>query len=103
MKERLITSIALVVALLIVGLIDNVYLTGLVIAVIAVVGMYEAKRLFKIDDERVFYFLSFLAVLSIFVNPIFIAIVGVLTVSGYVAFYQKDINLVSLSLYPFYL
>ena len=101
MKERLITSIALIVALLIIGLIDNIYLTGLVIAVIAVVGMYEAKRLFKIDDERVFYFLSFLAVLSIFINPIFIAVVGVLAVSGYVAFYQKDINLVSISLYPF--
>jgi len=71
------------------------------IAVITVLGLFEAKRLFNVRDERVFYFLSFLAILSIFINPVFIAVVGVLAVAGYVAFYQKDINLISLSLYPF--
>ncbi len=101
MKERLITSVVLIVFILVVGLIDNVYLTGLLIALITILGMFEAKKLFNVEDERVFYFLSFLAVLSVFINPIFIAVVGVLAVAGYVAFYQKDINLISLSLYPF--
>jgi len=101
MKERLITSVVLIVFILVVGLIDNVYLTGLLIALITILGMFEAKKLFNVEDERVFYFLSFLAVLSVFINPIFIVVVGVLAVAGYVAFYQKDINLISLSLYPF--
>jgi phosphatidate cytidylyltransferase len=101
MKERLVTSIALVVFILIVGLIDNRYLTGLLIAVIAIAGMFEAKRLFYVKDERVFYFLSVLAVFGIFVNPVFIGVFGVISIASYIAFYQKDINLISISLYPF--
>ncbi|WP_456488209.1 phosphatidate cytidylyltransferase [Caminibacter pacificus] len=101
MKERLVTSVILITLLLVVGLIDNVYLTGLLIAVIAIAGMYEAKRLFGVEEERVFYFLSFMAVLGIFVNPILIAVAGILSVGGYIAFYQKDINPISIALYPF--
>ena len=101
MKERLITSIVLVVFLLIVGLINNIYLTNLVISIITILGMFEAKKLFNIEDERVFYFLSILAILAIFANPILVAVIGVIAVAGYIAFYQKELNLVSLSLYPF--
>ena len=101
MKERLITSIVLVVFLLIVGLINNMYLTNLVIAIITIAALYEAKNLFSIKDERVFYFLSILSVLAIFISPLLIAVIGVISVSGYVAYYQKDINLISLALYPF--
>ncbi|WP_457561120.1 phosphatidate cytidylyltransferase [Caminibacter sp.] len=101
MKERLITSIVLVAVLLVIGLIDNIYLTGLLIAIIAILGMFEAKKLFNVE-ENIFYFLSFLAVFSIFINPLLVGIVGVLAVAGYVAFYQKDINLVSIALYPFF-
>ena len=101
MKERLITSIALISVLLIVGLIDNVYLTGFLIAVIAVLGMYEAKKIFEVEEENIFYFLSFMAVMSIFGNPLLVGVVGVLAVGGYIAFYKKDLNIISISLYPF--
>ncbi len=101
MKERLITSIVLLVVLLIIGLIDNIYLTGLLMAAITIAGIFEAKKLFEADEEKIIYFLGVLSLLSLFINPLFIAVVGVLSVAGYVAFYQKDIKTVSVSLYPF--
>lgn len=101
MKERLITSIVLIVFLLMVGFINNIYLTNLVISIITILGMFEAKKLFDIEDDRIFYFLSGLAILAIFANPILIGVIGVIAVAGYVAFYQKELNLVSLSFYPF--
>jgi len=101
MKERLITSIILIVFLLIVGIINNLYLTNLIISIITIVGMYESKKLFNIEDEKILYFLGFLSVLAIFVNPLLIGIVGVLSLGGYIAYYQKDIKLISISFYPF--
>ncbi|NPA87118.1 phosphatidate cytidylyltransferase [Caminibacter pacificus] len=100
MKERLITSVVLIAFLLIVGVINNIYLTGLLVAVIAIAGMWEAKKLFEVEDDNVFYFLAIMAFLSIFSNPVFIAVVSVLVVGGYIAYYQKDLNLISLSFYP---
>ena len=101
MKERLITSIVLVAFLLAVGFINNIFLTNLVIALITIAGMYEAKKLLKIEDERVFYFLAILSILAIFINPLLIGVVGVLAIAGYVAYYQKEMNLISISFYPF--
>jgi len=100
-KERLITSIVLIAILIAVGLINNVYLTLFIISVIIISGMYEAKKLFFISDNFLFYFLSFLAILTIFINPLFIGILGVLAVAGHIAFYQKDIKNISIALYPF--
>jgi len=100
MKQRLITSIGLIAIILIVGLINSPYLTGLLIAAIAIGGMWEAQKLFDVDDKNVFYFLSIMAVLAIFSNPLFIAVVSVLVVGGYIAYYQKDLALISLAFYP---
>ena len=101
MKKRIITAVFLVAFLLIVGIVNNIYLTKLLIAFITIAGMFEAKRLFKFDDEKVFYFLSLLSVLAVFVNPLFVGVTGVLSVAGYIAFYQKNINLISIAFYPF--
>ena len=101
MQQRLITSVVLVVFLLIIGFIDNIYLTNLVIAVILVFSMFEAKNLLNINNEKIFYFLVVLGFLAVFINPLLIAVIGILSIGGYIAFYQKDINLISLSFYPF--
>ena len=101
MKQRLITSVFLVVFLIIVGVINNPYLTKLTISFIAIAGMFEAKKLFSLNDEKVFYFLSLLSIAAVFVNPLFIGVLGVLSVGGYIAYYQKDINLISIAFYPF--
>ena len=101
MKKRLITSIFLVGFLIVIGVVNNPYLTKLVIAFIAIVGMFEAKRLFDFNDDKVFYFLSLLSIGAVFVNPLFIGIFGVLSIGGYIAFYQKDLNTISIAFYPF--
>jgi len=101
MKERLITSVVLVVFLLAVGIVDNKFLTDLVISLITIAGLFEAQKLLNVNEEKVFYFLSMMSILAIFVNPLFIGAVSIVAVGGYIAFYQKDLNLISLALYPF--
>ena len=100
MKERLITSIVILAFLLVVGIINNLYLTKLVISIITILAMFEAKDLLKVD-EGVFYFLSGMSILAIFTNPFFIGVVSVLLIASWVAFYQKSLNLITLSIYPF--
>ena len=100
MKTRLITSIGLILFLLVVGFINNIYLTKLVISVITILALFEAKSLLKVNDN-IFYFLSILAILAIFINPFLIGVFGVLAIASYVAYYQEDLNLVTLSIYPF--
>ena len=101
MKTRIITAVFLIIFLLIIGIVDNPYLIKLIIAFITIWGMFEAKKLFDFNDEKIFYFLSLLSIGAVFINPLFIGISGVLSVAGYIAFYQKRINIISLSLYPF--
>jgi len=100
MRERIITSIAIILFLLIVGFIDNSYLTRLVIVIIAILALFEAKNLLK-TDENIFYFLVLMAILSIFIDPVFISVVSIVIIAGYIAYYQKDLNLIFISLYPF--
>ena len=82
-------------------MINNAYLTKMIIALITVAALYETKNLLYVKDERVFYFLSVMSVLAIFINPVFTAVTGVLVLGGYVAYYQKDIKFISLGVYPF--
>ena len=101
MKQRLVTSVFLIIFLIAIGIINNPYLTKLTIAFIAIAGMFEAKKLFDFNDERVFYFLSILSIVAVFINPVFVGIIGVLSVGGYIAFYQKEVNNISIAFYPF--
>ncbi len=101
MRERLITSIAIVFVLVVVGVINNFYLTSLLVGIISVAGLYEAKKLFGIENERIFYALSLFSFLPLVIDPLVVGVLGVIGVSGYVAYFQRKINLISLALYPF--
>jgi phosphatidate cytidylyltransferase len=48
-----------------------------------------------------YFIFCFLAIISIFINPLLIGVIGVLAIGGYIAFYKKDISLISIALYPF--
>ena len=100
MKERLITSIVIIGFLLLIGIINNLYLTKLVISIITILAMFEARNLLKVDD-KIFYFLSGMSILSIFVNPFFVGVISILLIASWVAFFQERLNLISLSIYPF--
>jgi phosphatidate cytidylyltransferase len=100
MVDRIITAIGLIVFLAIIAIINNYYLTAFVISIVTILALFEAKKLLKVE-ERVFYFLSFMSIIAIFSNPVFILVVSVLAVAGYVAFYQKELNIAALAIYPF--
>jgi phosphatidate cytidylyltransferase len=101
MRERLITSIVLIAVLILVAVVNNKFLTGLVFAAISIVGFYEAKKLFGVDDEKIFYLAAVGSVLSLFVSPLFLAVFAVIAAASYIAYYQKEISLISPVIYPF--
>jgi len=100
MKERLVTSVVLIAVLLIVGLIDNRFLTGLVIGAIAITGYMESQRLFETNEKEIFYIAAASVALSLIINPLTAAVFAVITSVSYVAYYQKDLRVVSPVLYP---
>ena len=100
MKERIITSVVLLAVLLIVGLIDNRFLTGLLIGAIAIVGYKEAEKLFKSEDKEIFYITVASVALSLIVNPLTALVFAVVVSASYIAYYQKDLNIISPVIYP---
>jgi len=100
MKERIITSIIIIAVLLIVGLIDNKYLTGLLIVGIGILSFIEAQKLFNTFDEKIFYVVIVSLILSLIINPLIAAVFAVIVSASYIAYYQKDLNIISPVLYP---
>jgi phosphatidate cytidylyltransferase len=100
MKERLITSVVLIAVLLIIGIIDNRFVTGLFIGAVTVGGILEAQKLFKTEEKEIFYIAVASAVLSLIINPLAAAVFGVIVSASYIAYYQKDLKILSPVLYP---
>ncbi|GAX86943.1 phosphatidate cytidylyltransferase [Lebetimonas natsushimae] len=101
MKERIITAMGILAVLLIVAVIDNYYLTGFLFAIICIIGFYEAARLFNVNlDEKIYGILG-ISLLFSFVNPFFAGVFGVILIASYVAYFQKEINLITPFIYPF--
>lgn len=55
-KERIITGLALLGAVLLVGFIDNFFLMWLVFGVVYILAFREASRLFQIQDDSLVYY-----------------------------------------------
>ena len=100
MRQRVITGIVLIAILLVIGVINNKFLTGLVILIISAISLFEAKKLFNIDDENLLYFSIAIMALSLFINPIIIGVFGVVIGASYIAFYQKELKNISILIYP---
>ena len=100
MKERLITAGVLIVVLLFVGIIDNKFLTGLLIGVIAIGGYLEAEKLFNTKEKEIFYIAIASVVLALIISPLAAAVFAVIVSGSYIAYYQKDLNIISPIIYP---
>jgi phosphatidate cytidylyltransferase len=100
LKERIITAVGILAVLLIVAVIDNYYLTGLLFAVISIIGFYEAGKLFNVKLDDKIYGILGITLLFSFVNPFFAGVFGVILIASYVAFFQKEINLITPFIYP---
>lgn len=55
-KERLVTGVALIIGVLIIGFIDNFYVMWLFLGVVYILAFNEALRLFGIKDSNLVYF-----------------------------------------------
>jgi len=55
-STRIKTGIAMIVVLFVIGLIDSFFLTWLVLGAIMVVALYEAIQLFKIYDDKIYFY-----------------------------------------------
>ncbi|WP_456479531.1 phosphatidate cytidylyltransferase [Nautilia sp.] len=100
MKERIITSVVLIAVLLLVGVIDNRFLTGVLTGAVAIAGYTEAEKLFNTKDKEIFYIAIASVVLSLIVNPFTALVFGVIVSASYIAYYQKDLNVISPVVYP---
>jgi len=100
MKERIISGVVLALIIIIIGILNNPYLIGLIIAAINIIALMEFRKIVDFNDE-IFYFLSALGFLAIFINPFLIAISAIIATASYVAYYKKEINLIAPSIYPF--
>ena len=100
MQQRIVTGIILIVLVLFIGVVNNKFLTVGFISLVTILAINEMRNLVKFEDN-IFYFLSVLSLFSIIVNPLFIGVVGVLAVAGYIAFYQKELTFAFPSIYPF--
>ena len=65
-KERVITGVALAIVVLIVGFVDNFFLTWLVLGVVYFLAFYEANQLFGIDNNSLFFYAALLWIAAFF-------------------------------------
>jgi len=100
-RERIITSVVLIAALVAVGIIDNRYLTGIVVSAVALGAYMEGAKLFGSNEKEIFYITAVAALLSVIINP-YVGIVFAAVVSAsYIAYFQKPLNALAAVVYPF--
>jgi len=63
-KERVVTGLALVAAVLIIGIIDNIFLMWLVLGAIYILAFKEAVKLFEIENDSLYFYGLFIWLLA---------------------------------------
>ena len=65
-KERIITGLALLGAVLLVGFIDNFFLMWIVFGIVYLLAFKEAEALFKIEDDSLIYYAAGIWIVALF-------------------------------------
>jgi phosphatidate cytidylyltransferase len=101
-STRIKTGVALVVGLLVIGFIDSMALTWLLLGAIMLVAIYEAMELFKIDDNNIYvYAIAIWLVAFFYPNPQdLVFIVGLIYASVLAYTKQLDKKLFLPLMYP---
>jgi len=91
-STRIKTGIALVLVLLVIGFIDSMSLTWLVLGAIMLVALYEAMDLFKVNDNKIYVYAIIIWLVAYFYpSPQdLVFVVGVIFAS--VLAYTKELN-----------
>ena len=65
-KDRVVTGVALLAAVLVIGFIDSFLLTWLVLGVVYLLAFYEANKLFGIENNSLFFYAALLWLVALF-------------------------------------
>jgi phosphatidate cytidylyltransferase len=69
-KERVVTGLAMLIGAIIFALVDNLFVTWAVLGVAYMLAFYEAMKLFKINDNKLFVYALFVWIAAFFYpNP----------------------------------
>jgi len=91
-RERIMTGLALLGAVLLIGIIDNFFLVWLILGVVYIIAFKEALELFKIEDETLYlYGAGVWLIAGIYPNPADLFLLLGVVYAGAIA-YNKELS-----------
>ena len=69
-KDRVYTGVGLVALVVLVGLFNNFVVIWAFLGIVFMVAFYEAMRLFKIDDNKLYVYAVLIWVVSFFIKSL---------------------------------
>ncbi|MEA3513130.1 MAG: phosphatidate cytidylyltransferase, partial [Campylobacterota bacterium] len=91
-STRIKTGIALIIALLLIGFIDSIFITWVLFGGLMLVALYEAMNLFDINDDKIYFYALIMWIVAYFYPKPedLIFIVGIVFTS--ILAYTKEFN-----------
>ncbi len=91
-SQRIKTGVALMTAFVIMGLIDVLFLTWLMLGILMIIAVHEAMQLFNIDEEKIYLYAGLIWLVAYFYPKPedLVFVVGVIFAS--ILAYTKDLN-----------
>ena len=101
-KERVVTGIAMIIALVVILSINNIYLIWLVLGIAYIVGLIEVSKLFGIKSNTNVVFLGIITWLSLLVvdNVMLISFIPAMVYASLQAYKNDDMKEVLPFIYP---
>ncbi|KEA45856.1 phosphatidate cytidylyltransferase [Campylobacter mucosalis] len=90
MKQRIITGVAMLVALLAVFYINSYLLNFFILGVVLTFAFLESLKLYQIEQKSLVFIALAFYTLTLFTNPIFIALVAILIVASVIAHIKSE-------------
>ena len=101
-KDRVLTAVALIATIVIVAFIDSLFLTWLFLGIVFMFAFYESMRLFKIEDNSLYFYALVLWLISYFYpNPDDLIFLVLIIFASAMAYQGKlDFNKSYVFIYP---
>ena len=100
-KERIVTGIGLIVALSVILIINNFYVMWLILGAAYIGGVYEAMKLFKLEDKLILPFSGFVWLSTLVVNDVYLlAFLPPMIIVSYKVYKNENINITLPFIYP---
>lgn len=90
MKTRIITGVALFIAVLAIFIIDSYLLNFIILGVVLYFAFTESEKLYGLTDKSLALIAMIFYLLTPFSNPVFIAILGILLVLSVISHFKSD-------------